>query len=126
MKCVMTMSKLTQSQCEAAVDVLVLAMCVDGHFSLLEEDKIQEKIAGLGWDPDSTPDHHVNLAIARARDAAESPEKIQAYLEKRAEVLESPEIKAIAYDKAVELLNSDGVKAEENAFISQIRTVFKL
>lgn len=122
----MSKPNLTQKQCEAVANVLVLAMCVDGHFSLLEEDKIQEKISSLGWDPDQSPDHHVNLSIARARDVADSPEKTKGYVEQQAEVLGGSEAKTFALEKAVELLNADGLKAEEGTFISLLRGIFKV
>lgn len=119
----MSKPNLTQKQCEAVADILVLAMCIDGHFSLTEEEKIISKISSLGWDPDLSPDHHLNLSIARARDVADSPEKTKIYVEKRAEVLADSEIKKFAFEKAVNLLNSDGLKKEEGTFIIQLRAI---
>lgn len=118
--------KLTQKQCEAVADILVLAMCIDGHFSLIEDEKIISKIASLGWDTDLSPDHHLNLSIAKARDAAESLDKTRMYVEKRAEVLDDPEIKKLAFEKVVNLLNSDGLKNEEGTFIMQLRAILKV
>lgn len=119
----MSNPNLTQKQCEAVADILVLAMCIDGHFSLTEEEKIISKISNLEWDRDLSPDHHLNLSIARARDVADSPEKTKTYVEKRAEVLDSPEVKKFTFDKALDLLNSDGLKKEEGTFIIQLRAI---
>jgi hypothetical protein len=114
---------LTQKQCEAVADLLVLAMCIDGHFSLTEEEKITQKISNLGWDPDLSPDHHVHLSIARARDVVDSPEKIRFYVEQRAEILADPHTKNFAYKKAENLLKSDGLKKEEGTFLVQLRAI---
>jgi len=118
--------KLTQKQCEAVADILVLAMCADGHFSLLEEEKIQAKICGMDWDPDLSPSTYINLSIARARDVMDSTEKTKAYMETRAQILGNSELRDLTLKKTVELINVDGMNLDECVFIAQLRAIFQV
>lgn len=116
---------LTQPQCEAFADVLVLAMCIDGHFSLLEEEEIQKKIDGIGWDENLSPSLHISSSIARARDIAGSTEQVRIYLEKLAPLFADQAIARFVTDETVKVLNSDGTNADEGVFTSQLKFILK-
>lgn len=122
----MTTAELTQAQREAVVEVLVLAMCVDGHFSLAEEESIQDKIRRLGWEGEHALRMHVQRAIARARETVESGEEVRGFLEGRAAVLGSRAACRLAYNMARRLLCSDGVEREESRLSEQMRAAFGL
>lgn len=119
----MSTPSLTQAQCEATADVLVLALYADNHISLVEDQNLHQKIDELGWDVNLSPSQHLNLATSRAR-GANSPEKIEFFLKERAEILETSEIKNYVFNKTVELLKSDGITSEENTFITQLKNSF--
>jgi len=118
--------KLNQQQCEAFADILVLAMCIDGHFSLLEEEAIQLEISNVGWDQDLSPDLHLSSAIARARDVAGSAEAVQAYLEALVPVIGEPAIAKFVVAETVKILDSDGSNDEEGTFLSQLKSILKV
>lgn len=117
--------KLTQEQCEAFADVLVLAMCMDGHFSLLEEDEIQNKISSVGWDENLSPQIHLSKSIAKARDVAGSPDAIKAHLETLVPILGHEDIAAFVVESAAKVLDSDGTKPEEATFLAQLKAVLR-
>ena len=65
-------------------------MCIDGHFSLLEEEAIQKEIDGISWDENLSPSLHISSSIARARDVAGSTEQVRIYLEELSPLFADP------------------------------------
>ena len=118
--------QLTQQQCEAFADILVLAMCIDGHFSLLEEEAIQQEISSIGWDENLSPDLHLSSAIARARDVAGSADAVKAYLEALVPVIGEAAIARFVVGETVKLLDSDGTNDDEGTFLSQLKSILKV
>ncbi|MEM6886481.1 MAG: hypothetical protein AAF571_15775 [Verrucomicrobiota bacterium] len=112
---------LTQNQCEAIADILVVAMYADGHISLLEDENLNEKIDALGWDENQSPSFYLNLSIAKSR-AADTLDKAKSILEDRSAILETQEIKDYTYRKTIDLLQSDGLTDEEKEFIVVLRS----
>jgi hypothetical protein len=117
---------LTQSQCEAFADVLVLAMCIDGHFSLLEEEAIQKKIDSVGWNENLSPSIHISGSIARARDVADSTQQVRIYLEKITAIFDEPAIARFVLDETIKVLESDGTSVDEGVFTAQLQSILKL
>jgi hypothetical protein len=117
---------LTQKQCEAFADILVLAMCIDGHFSLVEEEAIQKEIDSIGWDQNLSASLHISTSIARARDAAESPEQVRIYLEGLAPLFADPASARFVMSETLKVLNSDGSSPDEGIFISQLKAILKV
>jgi hypothetical protein len=117
---------LTQPQCEAFADILVLAMCVDGHFSLLEEEEIQKEIDNISWDENLSPALHISASIARARDVAGSTEEVRIYLEKLAPLFSDPATARFVMTETLQVLNSDGTNDDEGVFTSQLKAILKV
>lgn len=118
--------KLTQKQCEAFADILVLAMCIDGHFSLAEEEEIQKEIESIGWDENLSPALHLNASIAKARDIIGQPEKVRIYLEALVPIIGEPEISNFIFAETNKVLGSDGINTAEGVFSSQLKAILKL
>jgi len=118
--------KLNQQQCEAFADILVLAMCIDGHFSLLEEEAIQQELSNIGWNENLSPDLHLSSSIARARDVAGSTDAVTAYLEALVPVIGEPAIARFVVEETVKLLDSDGSNDDEGTFLFQLKSVLKI
>lgn len=118
--------KLTQKQCEAFADILVLAMCIDGHFSLAEEEEIQKEIEGIGWDENLSPALHLSSSIAKARDIIGQPEKVRTYLEALVPIIGEPEIAHFIFAETLNVLNSDGINADEGVFTSQLKAILNI
>ncbi len=117
---------LTQKQCEAFADILVLAMCIDGHFSLLEEEAIQKEIDGIGWDENLSPSLHISSSIARARDVAGSTEQVRLYLEELAPLFADPAAAQFVTNETLKVLTSDGTNADEGVFTAQLKAILKI
>ena len=118
--------KFSQKQSEAFADILVLAMCIDGHFSLLEEEEIQKEIAKVTWDENLSPGLHLNSSIARARDVAGSADLVEAYIGNLAPLFDNEELAGFVIEETINVLNSDGSNPDEGAFIAQLRTALKV
>ncbi|NQX00531.1 hypothetical protein HQ447_07705 [bacterium] len=117
---------LTQKQCEAFADILVLAMCIDGHFSLMEEEAIQKEIDSIGWDENLSPFLHISSSIARARDVAGSTEQVRIYLEGLTPLFADPAAAEFVISQTLKVLASDGTHADEGVFISQLKAILKI
>jgi hypothetical protein len=118
--------KLTQEQCEAFADILVLAMCIDGHFSLLEEEEIQKEIESINWDENLSPSIHISSSIARARDIAGSTDQVRIYLEQLAPLLADSNAAEFVMSQTLKVLNSDGTNLDEGVFISQLKAILRI
>jgi len=118
--------KFTQNQSEAFADILVLAMCIDGHFSLLEEDEIQKEIEKIGWDENLSPSIHISSSMARARDIAGSTDQVKIYLEKLAPLFSDPAAALFVMHETLKVLNSDGTNSDEGIFITQLKAILKI
>ena len=118
--------KLTQKQCEAFADILVLAMCIDGHFSLAEEEEIQKEIESIDWDESLSPALHLSSSIAKARDIIGQPEKVRIYLEALVPVIGEPKIASFIFAETLNVLSSDGTNADEGVFTSQLKAILKV
>jgi hypothetical protein len=117
---------LTQKQCEAFADIRVLAMCIDGHFSLLEEEAIQKEIDGIGWDGNLSPSLHISSSISRARDVAGSAEQVRLYLEELAPLFADPAASQFVMTETLKVLTSDGTNADEGVFTAQLKAILKV
>lgn len=118
--------KLTQEQCEAFADILVLAMCIDGHFSLLEEEEVQKEIESTNWDDNLSPSLHISSSIARARDVAGSTDQVKLYLEQLAPLFADPTAAEFVMGQTLKVLNSDGTNPDEGVFFSQLKAILKI
>ena len=117
---------LTQKQCEAFADILVLAMCIDGHFSLLEEEAIQKEIESINWDENLSPSIHLSSSIARARDVAGSNEQVRVYLEELAPLFADPAAALFVMNETLKVLKSDGTNTDEGVFTAQLKAILKV
>jgi len=115
---------LTQSQCEALVDILVLTMYTDGHLSLQEDEALKQKIKALPWDPNQSPSIYLSQSIAEAREVEEISQAVKA-LEEKAAILETPEAKAFALHQATSVLGCDEIIDEEKEFQSALKWALK-
>ncbi len=101
-------------------------MCIDGHFSLLEEEVIQKEIDGISWDENLSPSLHISSSIARARDVAGSTEQVRIYLEELSPLFADPSTSQFVINETLKLLNSDGTNMDEGIFTSQLKAILKI
>jgi len=112
---------MTQPQREALLDLLVLSIFADTHLSLSEEDTLQARIHGMGWESPKPRDIHFLNAMHAARGAIESPEKTDAFIALRAAAFSSEASRAAALEAIRSVLASDGHGEKESAFLALLR-----
>jgi len=113
---------MTQPQREALLELLVLSIFVDSHLSLAEEETLQARIAGLGWESEKPRDIHFLTAMHRARAASESPEKTEAFLAAKTSAFTTNACRVAALESIRSVLASDGHSESESAFLALLRT----
>ncbi len=115
---------MTQSQREALLDLLHIAMLTDSHISLKEESELERSINAIGWDSQRPREIHLLNSMAKARQATESAERTNEYIATRTAKFINADDQNKALSMLTSLLSSDGEGAEEIKFIAQIRELF--
>jgi Spy/CpxP family protein refolding chaperone len=115
---------MTQTQREALLDLLHIAMFTDSHVSLKEEAELHRAIEAIGWDSSRPREIHLLNSMANARRAADSAETSAAYIAERAAEFGTTEEQQQALTLLQSLISSDGDGAEEIAFLAQVRSAF--
>jgi len=113
---------MTQPQREALLDLLVLSIFADSHLSLTEEDTLQARISGLGWESEKPREIHFLNAMHKARGAAESAAATDAFVAVRASVFTTEASREAALEAIRSVLASDGHGEAESSFIALLRT----
>ena len=116
--------ELQQSEREAIIDLLLIAIYVDSHLSLSESKEFDDAADSMGWNSNTGPSVYISNATDRARTALSSEESIASFIGFAAERLTSVGSK----ERALELLNrlfmSDGKTEKEKAFFKQVEAAF--
>lgn len=112
---------MTQLQREALLDLLVLSIFADAHLSLSEEDTLQARIHGIGWESEKPRDIHFLNAMHKARGAMETPEKTDAFIALRAACFTTESSRSAALEAIRSVLASDGHSETESAFLALLR-----
>lgn len=112
---------MTQSQREAILDLIVLALFADSHLSLKEDEALQAALEQIGWEGTTSREIHLCRSMSRARQASESPAASSEYISERAKVVADGWTSTEAVCLLASVLASDGVTAEESAFLSQVK-----
>lgn len=115
-------SAFAQTEREATVDLLLLAIYADNHISLDESSALEDSIEGLGWESGTGVAMYVNTATPQVRDAQANETAQNEFLDGVAARLGS----TAAREKALSLLNAlfeaDGTSVEEESFYKLVQT----
>jgi hypothetical protein len=116
----------TPQQNLALLDLLVLAMYLDGNLAMVEETRVQDLLAAMGFATDYDRDRQFDESVTRIRQA-QTPEASKAFTNKLAIQFTTPEQRKRVYDLLNELTALDGrVSSEESQFLSVLKEAFKL
>lgn len=115
---------MTQSQREALLDLLNLAILTDAHISLKEEDELHVAIEAIGWESMRPREIHLLNSMRHARNATDSAESTSAYITTKAALFATSEEQQAALEALSNLLSVDGLAAEESAFLAQFKAAF--
>lgn len=110
---------------QAVVDLLTLAMLVDGTTSQAERDRIREHLEARDWPGGSSPFTYADAATARVRAALADDAALEALLASIGERLRSDDERAAALALTRELAGLDGtVDEHESALVEGLRRRF--
>jgi hypothetical protein len=111
---------------QAVVDLLTLAMLVDGTSSDAERERIRDHLTKQDWPDGTNPFNYADAATARVRDALVDPAKLDALLTSIAERLRSDDDRDFALTLTRELAGLDGtVSDQETDLLDGLRRRFE-
>ena len=118
----MNAKDFTESQRQAVLDLLVLAMYADGHLASAEDARVQRWLVAMGYASEFERNHQFNAAVARVRQQAQLPAMAEAHAATLAQAFTTQEQRRRVHDVLEDLLKSDDkVATQESAFLSVIR-----
>lgn len=115
------MNLVNQESRQALVELLLLAIYVDNHLSLLEDAALDKALSALGWEPGQRNEICVTTAFARAREAATCELKTEEFLHSHVSLLKEGGHEVAAYGWLSKVLGSDGMAAAESRFLHRAR-----
>jgi len=117
----LTLTAMTQPQREALLDLLVLSIFADTHVSLTEEETLQARIQGMGWESEKPREIHFLNAMHRARAAIDSAEATDLFVAVRASQFSTPASRLAALEAIRSVVASDGHGEHESSFLALLR-----
>jgi hypothetical protein len=111
---------MTQESREVLIELMFLALYLDGHLSVDEDDLINHALDSLGWESDRTREGFVHQAFLDAREGASCELKTLEFLDARLSVIERDGQQAAALTWLSKVLGSDGFTPAEAHFLRQI------
>jgi uncharacterized tellurite resistance protein B-like protein len=120
-------SKLSDSQKQALMDLLVLGMYADHNLSSAEDACAQRLLDAFQFSSDYERQSFCDAAFTRASRYTNSPESIRAYVTQLAANFSNAKLRREVYDQLDDLLTSDGrITSEESQLLTVVKEVFQL
>lgn len=113
---------MTQLSREALIELLFLALYLDDHLSLAEDEVLGVALESIGWEGDHAREVFLLAAFSRAREASGCAIRTEAFLNERASTLKQEGEKATALTWLSRILASDGLTAGEKRFLGKLET----
>jgi hypothetical protein len=123
----MEISRLTDPQRKALLDILILAMYADARLDLSEDARLERLLASMGIETEYDRGRILDDSITRLRDHSQNPQQARTHAVQLAQVFTDPEQCRGVYQLIEQQVNSDNsVVPAEHEFLSAMRTVLKL
>lgn len=113
---------MTQDSRQALIELLFLALYLDNHLSLAEDDVLSEALDALEWDSPASREKFIFRAFAAAREMAADGGKAEEFLGSRAARIKGDGDEASAMTWLYRVLGSDGISETEKRFLGQIES----
>jgi len=113
---------IAQSEREAIVDLLLLAIYADNHISLDENQVLEDGLSDLGWDSGTSVSMYVNTANTKARNALSDETSHAEFMDSVTTRLNSATSKEKALGLLTELFEADGTSVAEEDFYKTLET----
>ncbi|HXT12250.1 MAG TPA: tellurite resistance TerB family protein [Candidatus Angelobacter sp.] len=123
----MDISRFTDPQRQALLDLLILAMYADGHLDLGEDARLQRLLESMGVATEYDRDRALDDAITRLRDYSQNPQVARNHAVQLAKVFKGQEQCRVVYQLLEQQANSDTkVVPAEHEFLSAMRQALGL
>jgi hypothetical protein len=124
---IMNLDDFPEPQRLALLDLLVLAMYMDGNLASSEEARVQEVLVGMGLTGEYERNRVFDASVTRVRQQAQTPEAARTCAAKLAKSFTTPDHRRRVYNVLSQLTALDGqVSAEESKLLAVLRDVLKL
>ncbi len=124
---IMNLDDFSEPQRQALLDLVVLAMYMDGNLASSEEVRVEELLAGMGLTDEYERNRVFDASVTRVRQQAGTPEAAQAWAAKLAKNFITPDHRRRVYNALDKVTALDGqVSTEESKFLAVLRGVLKL
>lgn len=111
---------MKQSSREALIELLFLALYLDDHLSLAEDEVLTRALDSLGWESVTPRESHVFAAFSSARKAAADHAESEEFIRTRAALIKSEGGAAEAMTWLHKVLAADGLSAGEKRFLGKL------
>jgi hypothetical protein len=123
----MNIDGFNEQQCHSLLDLIVLAMYMDGNLASVEAARVQQLLIAMGFKSDYDRNRQFDISVTRVRQQAGTAETARAFAGKLAGVFTVPEHRQRVYDMLNDLVASDGqVSAEESKFLQAVKVALQL
>jgi hypothetical protein len=123
----MEISRLTDSQRQALLDILILAMYADGHLDLGEDARLERLLATMGVETEYDRGRLLDDSITRLRVYSQNPQLARTHAAQLAQSFTDPEQCRGVYQLIEQQVNSDtSVVPAEHEFLSAMRQALRL
>lgn len=118
----MEISRFSDQQRQALLDILILAMYADGRLDLAEDARLQRLLTGMGVDTEYDRNRILDDSITRLREHSENPRAARARAVQLAQAFKDAEQCRGVYQLLEQQMNSDNnIVPAEHEFLSAMR-----
>ena len=121
------MTRLTQPQREALIELLCLAIATNHRDSPAQEVAMHRALQKLGWADDSKPQaFFLAKALNEAREIIDDEKCVVPFMASRTAHFASPKDQAAALELLMMVLEIDGMGEEEDTFMARVQAALDL
>ncbi len=121
------MTRLTQPQREALIELLCLAIATNHCDSPAQEVAMHRALKKLGWGDAAKPQaFFLAKALNEAREIIDDEKCVVTFIASRTAHFETPQEQTSALDLLMLVLEIDGMVEEEDTFIARVQAAFEV
>ena len=113
---------MTQETRQVVIELLFLALYLDDHLSLAEDEVLNSALDALGWESPVSREKFIFSAFSKAREVAACPIKTEAFLAERTGLIERDGGQSTALTWLYRVLGADGLSPSEQRFLGQLES----
>ncbi len=124
---IMNITGFTNPQRQAFLDLLVLAMYADGRLCSAEDQRVEQLLTGMGFEPGYDHQREFDASVTRVRRHSQPTAAACAHAAELARSFTTQDQRRTVYDLLNDLIGSDHqVSADESRLLTAVKEVFQL